>query len=152
MIACVPAMLSSSSGIWGAQTKLIPIPTYIHTCTQYVAALRKLIHLPLVVLCADSEKFASLLHGVRQRLRQSSRPLARHVGTPPGTRDIYFVQGSPKKRTDLDRCCVEAAYGVVLLGDDVPRKRGADDGEADPVLQVMRATWMCCLVWSSIDV
>lgn len=114
-----------------------------------MAALRKLIQLPIVVLCADSEKFASLLQGVRQRLRQSSR-LARHAA-PPGTRDIYFVQGSPKKRTDLGRCCVEAAYGVVLLGDDVARKHGGDGG-ADPVLQVMRAMWVCCPVWSSIDV
>jgi hypothetical protein len=98
-----------------------------------VAAFRKLVHLPIVVLCADSDKFATLLHGVRRRLRQSCR-LTRHL-IAPDTRDMYFVKGSPKNTADLHRCCVETAYAVVLLGDDVPRKREAG-GDADPVLQV----------------
>ncbi len=100
-----------------------------------MAAFRKLVHLPIVVLAADSDRFAVLLQGVRQRLRQSCR-LGRHL-IPPDTRDMYFVRGSPKDKGDLVRCCVEAAYAVVLLGDNVPRKKEAG-GDADPVLQVRR--------------
>jgi len=86
-----------------------------------VAAFRKLVHLPIVVLAADSDRFAVLLQGVRQRLRQSCR-LGRHL-IPPDTRDMYFVRGSPKDQGDLVRCCVEAAYAVVLLGDNVRGRR-----------------------------
>ena len=45
------------------------------------------------------------------------------------------VKGSPKNKADLHRCCVDGAYAVVLLGDDVPRKKEAG-GDTDPVLQV----------------
>jgi hypothetical protein len=101
--------------------------------TQYVAAFRKLVHLPIVVLATDSDKFAVLLQGVRQRLRQSCR-LGRHL-IPPDTRDMYFVKGSPKNKVDLIHCCVESAYAVVLLGDNIPRKKEAGL-DTDPVLQV----------------
>lgn len=107
---------------------------------QFVTAFRKLVHLPMVVLCADSEKFATLLQGVRSRLRQSSRRVRDLV--PPDTRDIFFVKGSPKNKADLHHCCVETAYAVVLLGDDVPRKReGTPD--LDPVLMDRHVLLSC---------
>ena len=107
---------------------------------QYVSAFRKLVHLPIVVLCADSERFAGMLQGVRQRLRQSSR----HVPDmdAPDTHDIFFVKGSPKNKGDLHQCCVESAYAVVLLGDDVPRRREVD-GDRDPVLMDRHVLLSC---------
>ena len=107
---------------------------------QYVTAFRKLVHLPIVVLCADSERFATLLQGVRNRLRQSSRRVADEI--PPDTRDIYFVKGSAKIKADLHHCCVETAYAVVLLGDDVPRHKEAG-AEADPVLMDRHVLLSC---------
>lgn len=107
---------------------------------QYVSAFRKLLHLPIVVLCADSERFANMLQGIRQRLRQSVRPVADLKA--PDTHDIFFIKGSPKKKQDLRKCCVESAYAVVLLGDDVPRRREAD-GEGDPVLMDRHVLLSC---------
>lgn len=58
-----------------------------------MACFRKLLHLPIVVLCANSDGFVVLLQGVQQRLRQSCR-LAPHLAAPD-TRDIYFGAWSP---------------------------------------------------------
>jgi len=101
------------------------------TFIQFVSAFRKLLHMPIVVLCTDSNRFATLLQGLRQRLRQTSRAV-RDLEAP-NTRDIYFIKGSPKIRADLQYCCVENAYAVVLLGDDIPRRQD-QVGERDPVL------------------
>lgn len=64
----------------------------------------------------------------------------------PSHADIYMVEGSPQSKADLQRCRVQHAHAVILLGEGAVDKDGKADRDGAPTLHqdVLRpVTGMC---------
>lgn len=91
------------------------------------------------MLCAVQERFHSTARRLQTRLvpPPHRHPVLGDHGCMrlPSHADIYMVEGSPQSKADLQRCRVQHAHAVILLGEGAVDKDGKATTRAGDFLE-----------------